>query len=151
DDTLLAAHHHALAEGGGQAIALVHVDQACPIDDSRVEQCRDGIDDAGAADPLSRAIADGVEPEAPALEAHTIDGPERRPHPVPDLRALQGRAGRSRARPEMVARAKQDLAVRPDVDRDPTLRRVSDAGAQADRHRVGPDEACHEWQEADTR
>ena len=38
DEPLLAAHQHARAQGRGEPVAAVHVDEAGPVDDARVEQ-----------------------------------------------------------------------------------------------------------------
>src|SRR5207249_662518 len=102
DRALLAAHDHARREGGRELVEVVEIDEPRPVDDARVEEHGDGIDEPGAADALGRGLADGVESEVAALQANAIDGAQRRPHAVTDLRAFEGGAGGGGAGPQML-------------------------------------------------
>ena len=80
--------------------------------------------------------------------AHLLDGSQRPAHAVPDLRALERRAGRRRAGEELFPRAHHDFAVGADVDERADLLAFVDARREHARHRVGADEAGHDRQQA---
>ena len=151
DHALLAAHLDARAHGGGEPVAPVHVDEPGPVHHAQIEQRGHRVHEAGAAEALGRAVADGVQAEVAVLDAHAVDGADGAAHAVADLGALERGAGGGRARPQPVARAQQDLAVGPDVHRDAERGGLVDAGGERHRHRVRAHEAGHDGQQAHAR
>src|SRR5262249_35304441 len=88
-EALFAPHEHAVPQGPRQPAAMLDVDQARPVDDPRIEQRRDGIDQPRAAEALRRPLADRVHAEHAVVDDDAVDGAERGAHTVPDLRALE--------------------------------------------------------------
>src|SRR6266403_1166153 len=101
----------AVAQRGRQRGAPVEVDQTGPVDHAGVEQARDQVNQTGAADALGRRLGARMDVDAVRVDPDAVDRPRRTPHPVTNLRALEGGPGRRRAGPEPLPRAEEHFAV----------------------------------------
>src|SRR5204862_707518 len=101
---LLAPRGHAIAEPRRQPVAILRADEAGPVDDARIEERRDEVDQTGSADPERIRLADRVHVDI-VVDRDTVDRATRAAHAVADLSALEGGARGRRARPHPCLRA----------------------------------------------
>src|SRR5262249_57401063 len=96
DLALLAAHHDPLGEPGRQRVEPVDLDQPGPVDHPAVEQARQEIDDAGAADAERVDLTDRVHVDV-VVAVDASHGAECAAHAVTALAPLYPRPTARRA------------------------------------------------------
>src|SRR2546425_13310124 len=100
---------------------------------------RHGVDEARAADPFGRDVAPDHLQLDTVAQGHAFDRAVGRAHAAADLAAFERWAGRRRGAEDALDRAKDDLAVGPDVHEDAELVLARQAGGHDARDDVRAD------------
>ena len=95
---------------------LVRDVPAAAVDQARLDQLGDRVDQTGAAQALCLDVADHLAGDVVVAHLDHLDGAVGRAHAALDRPALEGRTGGCGGRQDALAVAEHDLAVGADVD-----------------------------------